>query len=508
MLQEIKLTELFPSPTNPRKTFDQVKLQELADSISKVGLIQPITVRPHHNGTTTYEVIAGERRYRAAAIAKSETIECVVRELSDVEVLEIQTIENLQRDDLHELEEADGYARLMKEAGYDVARIAQRVGKSEKYVYDRIKLLQLIPELREIFLAGEIAAGHAILLARLTPSEQKNVLGDSMDFQTFRVNGLFQPDHGRDDETADLELDDTPAPRKAVSVRELARYIDEHVRFRPEQVDTQALFPETAAALATAAEEDLKVVKITRSYRVTDDAKEEKERTFGSPSWKRADGQPEEDPYSGEPGPTKTCEHSVLGLVVAGRGRGESFKVCVAKKKCATHWSEEMKKAKREATRRARTSGTDAERGERERNEREAREQEDQRWKKAFPKLQQAFVEGIRRAKISILIDAVVEDVEPWQFRNTKTSSKLMTKGKTAEDAIRFLAFMIWFEAIEDSVGPRDFDDLFKKLGIDAKKIVDQVAPKEKPKAEKKPAPAGSKKKPVTKARKKAAAKA
>lgn len=157
--------DLEPSPQNPRKRFDPAELEELGRSIAEKGIIEPLVVRRHPKKKGKWEIVCGERRWRAAKIAGTETVSCIVRELDDVEVLEIQTIENIQRDDLHPLEEADGYARLMKRPGYDVGRIARKVGRSEKYVYDRVKLLQLTPQAKKLFLEDRFTAGHAILLA-------------------------------------------------------------------------------------------------------------------------------------------------------------------------------------------------------------------------------------------------------------------------------------------------------------------------------------------------------
>lgn len=478
MLKEIELQELVPSPTNPRKTFDQAKLEELARSITSKGVLEPLLVRPHANGgAAAFEIVAGERRFRAAALAEVPTIPCIVRELDDVDVLEIQTIENLQRDDVHPLEEAEGYAALMKAAGYDVAEIAGRIGKSGKYVYDRLKLLQLVPELREVFLAGEITVAHAVLLARLTPTEQERAL----------TGGLFQHDVGRTQ--PGLELDDAQS-RKARSVRELATWIDDHVRFRPEEVDLPNLFPETAAALEKAEEAELKVVHITREYRVADSARDSKRRTYGSNSWKRADGEPEYEWWSSKPKPSKTCEHSVLGVVVAGEGRGQAFPVCVAKKKCKVHWEKEQKEA---AARRANGAGAagqsraDADRKWRE--EEAKRKAERARWKKAKPKLLEALAEKLKETPPEKLVDIVLDGCVGYgQSKKTKR----MPRGKTVDDGLRLAAFLVLSRQVSGEWrAPQHAPMALKRVGIDAKKIVDQVAPKPKGK---KRAPAKAKK--------------
>jgi len=502
-LQTLLLDQLIPSPTNPRKTFDPVALDELAASIREKGLIQPIVVRPHHNGRgaevdlALYEVVAGERRYRASRLAELGEVMCIVRDLDDVAVLEIQTIENLQRDDLHPLEEAQGFAALMKSAGYDVERIAKRIGRSGKYVYDRVKLLQLVPELRTVFLEGEITAGHAILLARLSPADQKRAIGSGI-----HDSGLFLHDHGTQDE---LDLDDVDdethdrISRKPKSVRELAAWIRDQVRFRPEEVDLPNLFPETAATLASAEEEELKVVHITREYRVSDGARD-KQRTYGVQSWKRADGKPEREHFWS----TKTytsveCEHSVMGVVVAGPGRGEAFKVCVNKKKCDVHWKREREE---KAKRKAGASGTDpyADRQRKWEEERRKAEAERARWKKAAPRLLEELATKVSETPALELVDIVLEDVRGDR------KAKGIERGKTIEDAIRYAAFQILAQAITWEWGaPGNAPKALKRVGINAKKIVNEVAPKErkkrpaKPKAKRKPAAKKTKKKPARK---------
>jgi ParB/RepB/Spo0J family partition protein len=169
------IEQLIPSPTNPRKRFDPVKLQELADSIKAHGVLQPILVReqPFEEGKPRRaEIISGERRYRAAKLAGIDMVPVMIRNLTDTEVLHAQVIENLQRDDLHELEEAEGYERLLQEKDrngqpYTAETIAAEIGKSRAYVYARLKLLDLCQEAREACYAGEIDASTALLIARI-----------------------------------------------------------------------------------------------------------------------------------------------------------------------------------------------------------------------------------------------------------------------------------------------------------------------------------------------------
>lgn len=175
----IRVDAIVASTTNPRKHFDKAALQELAESIGKHGVLQAILVRP--GSDSTYELVAGERRWRAAKIAQLERIPATVRELTDAEVLEIQVVENLQRADLHPLEEAEGYEALMKcqhadGHTYTADEIAAKVGKSRSYVYQRLKLTALAPKAREAFYDGRLDASRALLVARVPEAMQDEVL--------------------------------------------------------------------------------------------------------------------------------------------------------------------------------------------------------------------------------------------------------------------------------------------------------------------------------------------
>lgn len=166
------------SPTNPRKTFNEAKLKELAESIKASGVHQPILLRqlPGSRVAETdkrvcYEIVAGERRFRASKIAGLAQIPAMVRSLTDAQVLEIQLIENLQRDDLSELEEAEGYQTLHttlgERKGLSADEIADRIGKSRRYVYNRLKLLDTAPEVQAALREGKIDASRALVIGTI-----------------------------------------------------------------------------------------------------------------------------------------------------------------------------------------------------------------------------------------------------------------------------------------------------------------------------------------------------
>ena len=171
--RSVPITALAESATNPRKRFDAKSLEELAASFKTQGILAPLLVREVEE--SKYEVVAGARRLRAAKLAELEKLPVRVVKLTDAEAIEAQCVENLQREDIHPLEEALGFKSLLElgEPAYTIAIIASRAGKSEAYVYGRIRLADLIPPVAEAFLKDEITIGHALLIAKLPASQQQ-----------------------------------------------------------------------------------------------------------------------------------------------------------------------------------------------------------------------------------------------------------------------------------------------------------------------------------------------
>jgi ParB family chromosome partitioning protein len=165
----LAIDQIHESITNPRRTFDEAKLYELAESIKHNGLIQPITVRPNNQ---RFEIVAGARRYRAAQLAELFSVPARIVEIDDAKALEWQLVENSQRVDVHPYEEAQGFQRLLDIPGYDVAALVEKSGKSASHVYARLSLLQLIPTVAEAFTQERITASHANLIARLPQESQ------------------------------------------------------------------------------------------------------------------------------------------------------------------------------------------------------------------------------------------------------------------------------------------------------------------------------------------------
>lgn len=193
--QSRPLQLIAPSPTNPRKHFPEEAQADLVESIKRHGVLQPILVRPWpekypcpNKLATQYELVAGERRWRAAQAAGLVEIPAMVRDLTDLEVLEIQIIENLQRQDLHPLEEAEGYERMMKGHGYTADQLAEKIGKSKAYIYARLKLTALGDEGRRLFYAGLLNPSTALLVARIP----------GMKLQDKAIKDITTPDYTGD----------------------------------------------------------------------------------------------------------------------------------------------------------------------------------------------------------------------------------------------------------------------------------------------------------------------
>ena len=166
---EIKLNELRTNPYQPRRNFDPEKLQELADSIKEFGVLEPIIVTKSIKG---YEIVAGERRFKACKLTGLETIPAIIKDFSDEEMMQIAVLENIQREDLTAIEEAEAYQNLVGKLGISQEELARRVGKSRSYVTNMIGLLKLPNEVKDQILNGYISMGHARVLSKLEDNEK------------------------------------------------------------------------------------------------------------------------------------------------------------------------------------------------------------------------------------------------------------------------------------------------------------------------------------------------
>jgi ParB family transcriptional regulator, chromosome partitioning protein len=186
-VQEINLKELRPNPYQPRKTFQREAIIELKDSILEHGILQPLVVRKSIKG---YEIVVGERRFRAAKEAKLETVPAVVRELSEQQMMELAVLENLQREDLNPIEEGAAYQTLMDKLKLTQEEVAKRLGKSRPHVANHIRLLSLPPKIQELISTGKISMGHGRALLGLREKAKVPVLVEKVINEALNVRQL------------------------------------------------------------------------------------------------------------------------------------------------------------------------------------------------------------------------------------------------------------------------------------------------------------------------------
>jgi ParB family chromosome partitioning protein len=335
---------LRPSPLNTRRQVDPKRLEELTESVRMHGVLQPLLVRPIDGGKK-FEVVFGHRRLAAAKAAKLPDVPCSVRELTDQQAIEMGLVENVQRQDMHPLDEADGYRRLMKEAGYDVPAIADKVKKSASYVYQKLKLAELVPEAAEAFGADTITEGHAVQIARLQPKYQKEALAECFGHE------WAGPGSTRQERVKIL-----------VSVRALGRWIAENVHLdlaaapwkKDDATLVKAAGPCTTCPKRTGFVPDL-FPDIAKKDTCTDrgcfgqkldahlgrirDGLKEKGTAFVEVSREytgRRDPKGPLDPQRWTEAKGKGCAHAKAGLVVGGQGRGQVVKIC-AEPGCKVH---------------------------------------------------------------------------------------------------------------------------------------------------------------------------
>lgn len=187
---DLPLSELRPNPYQPRKTFDQKALDELASSIKQSGVFQPIIVRK--SDVKGYEIIAGERRFRASKLAGKETIPAIVREFDEEAMMQIAVLENLQREDLNPLEEAEAYDMLMKKLNVTQAELSERLGKSRPYIANYLRLITLPPIIKQLLQTEQLSMGQARTLLGLKDREQMIQVANQAIKESLTVRQLEQ----------------------------------------------------------------------------------------------------------------------------------------------------------------------------------------------------------------------------------------------------------------------------------------------------------------------------
>ncbi|MFV0360938.1 ParB/RepB/Spo0J family partition protein [Tropicimonas sp.] len=233
--RKLPIESLEANPDQPRKDFSREALQELSESIRAKGILQPLIVRPSPRRPDRYEIVAGERRWRAAQIAQLHEVPVIERQLNDTEVLEIAIIENIQRADLNAVEEALGYRQLIDRFGHTQEQLAQALGKSRSHIANLMRLLQLPDDIQQFLREGKLSAGHArALITAENPSDlARRVITGSLSVRETEklAKRILRPDGAstrpsrkvpeKDADTRALEQDLSANLRMKVSIEHL-----------------------------------------------------------------------------------------------------------------------------------------------------------------------------------------------------------------------------------------------------------------------------------------------
>lgn len=187
VVRDIPISEIDPNAAQPRRDFDKESLEQLADSIRQAGVLSPILVV---ESGSRFRIVAGERRFRAARLAELDTVPCIVRSMTNAQQMEAALIENLQREDLNPIEEATAIRSLMQECGYTQEEAAKRLGKSRPAVANLLRLLTLPQEVMDMVVTGELSAGHARVLAGISPESRQLELARQCILHDYSVRKL------------------------------------------------------------------------------------------------------------------------------------------------------------------------------------------------------------------------------------------------------------------------------------------------------------------------------
>jgi ParB family chromosome partitioning protein len=228
-VQLVSLNQIVPTPLQPRTVFRDENLQELVDSIKEHGIIQPLIVRRRAD---KYELIAGERRWRAAGRVGLAEAPIIVREASDQDVLELALIENLQREDLNPIEEAVAFARLAREFGLRQEDIAQKVGKSRAAIANSMRLLDLHPQVQSFLTQGRLSVGHSKVLLSLKAPDEQMLLAEEIIRRALTVRAaekLVASHFERNGTAKPTRGNSSPAPAVAPAVQHLQNRLQQHL---------------------------------------------------------------------------------------------------------------------------------------------------------------------------------------------------------------------------------------------------------------------------------------
>jgi ParB family chromosome partitioning protein len=351
--RDLPLAQLVESSTNPRKRYDEAGLQELAESIRAQGVLAPLLVR--ELGPERFEIIAGSRRSRAAKLAGAESVPVRVVALEDAEAILAQLVENLQRENVHPLEEASGFRALLDLPGqpFNVAAIAAKAGKSPQYVAQRLKLTELIPPAADAFLADKLTTGHALLIAKLPQARQEEALKTAFETTWMSGNqgevlipvrelaGWIESHLLLDLQAAPFDREDPSLLPEAGSCHECAKRTGANSLLFPETdrdqcLDCTCYQAKVNAHIAAALERDPALVRISNGWGSHD------KNVLGRERYVEIVTKPLRNGHGKASPERKKCEHITKGIVVEGGPHGHIVDIC-AEPTCETHHAESRK---------------------------------------------------------------------------------------------------------------------------------------------------------------------
>lgn len=430
--EAIRIDCLVESPFNPRKHFNQAKLEELAASVREKGIVQPIVVRAvdvmrqiglapekaARNGTV-FEIVAGARRFRAAQLAGLQTVPAMVRLFTDSQMLEVMAIENGQRDDVHPIEEAEGYRALLDtDSTYTVEIIAAKVGKSVSSVRDRLRLLRLVEDVRQAFFEDRITAAHAGAIAPLGDSDQVRAL-----------EACFERDY----------LDEDPRAMKLITVKQLQDWIRLHTKLLLDAPETAELFPTLVETLQEAEAEGKTYVEVSTQHCP---AKAVPAGVLPQSKFRQV--------QKGE-----RCKSPEPAVVVHGYEQGKTLKIC-RDTSCTVHYPPAAK------TKPASGSNT----ADYYRKQDEERKAAAERWTRLKP---YALAAVAKKIKVSAFTDKLAKSIiDSMVNDDDKVFRELLGGGVTVKNFSRAVALA---EALEQAWNLDKFKTVAKKYGVDLAKL-------------------------------------
>ncbi|HEV2201415.1 MAG TPA: ParB/RepB/Spo0J family partition protein [Bryobacteraceae bacterium] len=350
--RDLPLMQLQESPTNPRRRYDETAMQELAVSIQSQGILAPLLVRRLE--PSQFEVIAGSRRFRAAKIAELSDVPVRIVEMTDAQVLEAQCVENLQREDVHPLEEANAFSALLREH-FDVATIAAKIGKPATFVVSRIQLTQLIAPIADAFLADKLTIGHATLIAKLPQAHQpeaftasyRNVWMTEGQTQILvpvkELASWIESNILMELRTASFDRKDAELVPDAGSCHDCPKRTGANALLFPESqrdacLDRECFQAKINAHVARSIERNANLIQITTTWNGHRNggplSRNHYTEIVAAKSGRKA---------KTERSPAQTkCPHVAEGLVVEGADRGRTLTIC-AEPTCPVHHAEAQK---------------------------------------------------------------------------------------------------------------------------------------------------------------------